>query len=219
MWTSRKRRRLGSDEESSSSSSDSGNPEDLLGLMSSLGKLKADGIRSDQNHIYFNEDIRMDTIHKLNAEIQATEKKMMIMGTLLGIDAPPIYLHLNTYGGSIHAAFSCIDTIQASRVPVYTVVEGFVASAGTLISVCGVKRFIRPNAYMLIHQLRSELWGKMSDIEDEASNLKKLTTHLVKIYDEHTQLNKKELKELMNRELEWNADECIKRGFVDEVYR
>lgn len=219
MWSSRKRRRMG-DDDSSSSTTESANPGDLLGLMASLGgKLKGEGIRSDQNHIYFNEDITSESIHKLNAEIQATEKKMLIMGTLLGIDAPPIYLHLNTYGGSIHAAFSCIDTIKASRVPIYTVVEGFVASAGTLISVCGVKRYIRPNAYMLIHQLRSELWGKMADIEDEASNLKKLSAHLLRIYDEHTELSKKELRELMNRELEWNADECLKRGFVDEVYK
>lgn len=44
-------------------------------------------------------------------------------------------------------------------IPIYTVIDGYVASVGTLISVCGNKIYIGKNAYMLIRELRSGVWG------------------------------------------------------------
>ena len=46
--------------------------------------------------------------------------------------------------------------MESCSISIYTVIEGYTASAGTLISVYGRKRFIRKNTYMLIHQLSSE---------------------------------------------------------------
>jgi ATP-dependent protease ClpP protease subunit len=102
-------------------------------------------------------------------------------------------------------------------VPIYTVVDGFVASAGTLISICGDKRFMLPNAYMLIHELRSEFWGKMTDIEEEIKNLKKTMEHVTSLYTKHTKLSSTQLDKILKKDAIWNVDECLSKGLIDEV--
>lgn len=78
----------------------------------------------------------------------------------LNVKNIPIYLHINSFGGSLYDAYAAVDTIKNLRVPVYSIIEGCAASAGTIISVVCTKRFIGKNAHMLIHQLSSSMWGK-----------------------------------------------------------
>ena len=113
-------------------------------------------IYSFSNHIYFNDEINNNSAFKLNNALRTMEIKLKA----LNIDNIPIYLHLTTNGGIIHSAFSIIDCMNCISLPIYTVIEGFVASAGTLISVYGVKRYICKNAYVLIHELRSGFGGR-----------------------------------------------------------
>lgn len=171
-------------------------------------------IYSFSNHIYFNDDINNNTSFKLNNALRLMESKLKS----LNIDNIPIYLHLTTNGGLIHAAFSIIDCMNSISLPIYTVIEGYVASAGTLISVSGEKRYISKNAYVLIHELRSGFWGKMSEMEEEMTNIKKIQEHLINIYLNKTSLKKKKLNRILKKDIEWNAEEAIEFGIVDEIY-
>jgi ATP-dependent protease ClpP protease subunit len=71
---------------------------------------------------------------------------------------------------------------------------------------------------MLIHQLSSECWGKMSEIEDEFSNLNSIMVRLKTIYKDHTGIPKKELKRLLKHDLWLNSDQCLEYGLVDELW-
>ena len=67
----------------------------------------------------------------------------MQMVVKLGMQIPPpIHLRINSYGGSVFAAFSSIDYIMKSKTSVYTYIDGCAASAGTIMSVVGSQRFI-----------------------------------------------------------------------------
>lgn len=169
------------------------------------------------NNIYFNDEISMETVSVLNKELRNLQNRLLMVSIKMGIDAPPIKLHLTTYGGSIHAAFSAIGCIKSSKVPVHTVIDGYVASAGTLMSVCGVKRYMHRHSSMLIHELRSGSWGKMSVIEEEVDNLKKMMVKIKDIYTEHTKLKKKDLDAILKKDNDWYADECLASGLVDEI--
>lgn len=174
-------------------------------------------ITVQNNNVYFNDDITSESASMLNKELRHVEEKMVRVGEMYKITPPPIYLYLTTNGGDIYSAFSVIDCITRLKVDVYTVVDGFVASAGTLISLAGKKRFILPNAYMLIHELRSGVWGKMSDMTDEYENLKKLMDHLTDYYVKHTKITKKTLEKILKKDSIWNAEECMRRGLVEET--
>ena len=120
-------------------------------------------------------------------------------------------------GGEIFSAFTTVDRITSSKVPIHTYVEGIAASAATLISVCGTKRYIGKNGVMLVHQLRSWCGGTHENLKDEAKNLDMLAEKVTRIYLEHTKFSKADLEEILKHDIYLNADECVKYGLVDEI--
>ena len=187
-------------------------------LMNDDDEVDESNITRENNHIYFYSDIDQASIYKLNALLREAEEYCYITAFRLNIDTIPIYLHINSCGGSILDAFAAIDYICNSRVPVHSIIEGSSASAGTLISIVCAKRYIRPTSYMLIHQLSSSLWGKMCEIEDEVQNLTGLMTRIRKIYMERSKMSKKTMDNLLKRDLWLDAHTSIKHGLVDELW-
>jgi ATP-dependent Clp endopeptidase proteolytic subunit ClpP len=175
-------------------------------------------IKRSFNHIYFYSEVDRDTIFELIMLIKEAEEENIITSYKLNIETVPIYLHINSNGGNIFEAFNAIDVIIACKVPIYTIIEGSVASAGTLISVVGQKRYICPHAYMLIHQLSSCCWGKMTEIEDEFKNLQELMDKIKDIYKENSSIPKKELLELLKHDLWLNAEKSLQYKLVDEIW-
>ncbi len=202
-----------------SSSESSEDDKSLSNLLGGLAKKSHDSrIEREYNHIYFYSEVDRDSIYELNALIKEAEEESILTSYKLNIDEIPIYIHISSYGGSVFAAFNAIDIIQACKVPIHTIIDGATASAGTLISIMGKKRYIRPNAQMLIHQLSSGCWGKMSEIEDEYKNLQQLMERIREFYREKTKIPKKELNDLLKHDLWLNKDKCLKYGLVDEVW-
>lgn len=175
-------------------------------------------ITRDRNHIYFHSEVDRGAIFDLIGLIRKAELENIIMAHQLCTDPIPIYLHISSYGGSVFDALTAIDVIQACKVPVHTIIEGATASAGTLMSVVGTKRFMRPNAYMLIHQLSSGFWGKMCEIEDDFENNKAIMDKIKTIYRNHATIPKKELSEVLKHDLWWDVAKCMKNGLVDELW-
>jgi len=211
-----KRKRDATNDNSDSEESTSDNSVSKIPII--ISKSSSNTLYSEFNHIYFNNDITTDSAFELNKELRAVETKIKALSVSLGIKTEPIYLHLTTDGGLIYSALSIIDCIKNLSLPVYTVIDGFVASAGTLISLAGEKRFMNKNAYMLIHELRGGMWGKMSEVDEEYSNLKKLMKHISRIYTQKTNINKNEIETILKKDVIWNLRDCIKNGLVDEVY-
>lgn len=175
-------------------------------------------IERDNNHIYFHCEVNRDTIFELSALIRDAEEESILTSHKLNIDKIPIYLHINSFGGCIFSAFAAIDTIESCKVPIYSIIEGASASAGTLISIVAEKRYIRPNAHMLIHQLSAGCWGKMSEIEDEFENLQDLMEKIKNIYKKHAKIPKTELNKILKHDLWFDSEKCLKYNLVDEIW-
>jgi ATP-dependent protease ClpP protease subunit len=214
---SKKRKTRSNDSESDDdASSDAGGGGG--GGIESLFKVSGQCTYILNNHIHFNDDVTQQSMFKLSKELRSLAQSLKLRALALGSPLQPIYLHMTTNGGEINAAWSVVDCINGLGVPVYSVVDGFVASAGTLITLAAEKRFIQPNAYMLIHQLSSGVWGKMSAIDEQVANLKKLMTHITKFYLERTRMSSKALHKMLVTDVTWNAEESITKGIVDEIY-
>jgi len=176
-------------------------------------------INTNLNHIYFNDDITTESAFELCKELRNMETKIKTLSVSLNIEKQPIYLHITTDGGLVYSAFSIIDCIKSLSIPVYTIIDGFVASAGTLISLAGEKRYMGENAYMLIHELRGGIWGKMSEMDEEYTNSKKIMEHIKRIYADNTKIKKKELDGILKKDLIWDVKECIEKGLIQEIYK
>jgi ATP-dependent protease ClpP protease subunit len=179
---------------------------------------ETDDIYREDNHIYFYTDIERNAISRLNILLRKAEEYCVTMGLRLRMDTIPIYLHIYSNGGCIYSAFSVMDLIRSLKVPVYSVIEGATASAGTLISMICEKRLIRPLGHMLIHQLSSACWGKMSEMTDEYNNLKGLMKTIRDLYLQHTKLSLKKLNELLHQDIWLDAKQSIVYGLADEIY-
>jgi ATP-dependent protease ClpP protease subunit len=176
-------------------------------------------ITCEENHIYFHAEVDRGSVFEMIEHLRKCELKNIVNAHKSCIDEIPIYLHINSFGGSVFDAMTAIDAIQSCKVPVYTIIEGSTASAGTLISIVGVKRFMRPNAYMLIHQLSSGFWGKMSELTDEFENNTLLMNKIKNLYKDYASIPRKDLAEILKHDLWWDFDKCKKYGLVDEEWK
>ena len=177
-----------------------------------------DTVEGDDNIIYFYASVTQKENFKLNQQISSIGRQMEMVAVKLGMNIPPpIHLRINSYGGSVFAAFSSIDYIMKSKTPIYTYVDGCAASAGTIMSVCGAKRFIGENAYMLVHQLSSGSWGKFAELQDDMKNNENLMKRIKEIYEAKTKIPKGKMDELLKHDLWWDAKTCLRYGLVDEI--
>ncbi len=183
---------------------------------SSVDRVKSSQLNS--NELYLYSDISRESIFVLNKELNDMERNLKMLQITYKMKEPlPIYINICTDGGEIFPALSAVDRIKSSTIPVYSVVEGSVASAGTLISVVAHRRFIRKNAFMLIHQVNGGIWGTYSEVKDENKNMQLLMNIIKNIYLKHSKFKEKELNSLLKHDLYLTAEECLKYGLVDEI--
>jgi ATP-dependent protease ClpP protease subunit len=204
-----------------SSGSDDGLEDQDDELMNLIGKKpkggSGDNLYTMNNNIYFQDEISLETADSLKKELREMEEHLLHVASKYSMDAPPIRLHITSGGGSVIAANSIIDCMGELKVPVHTIVDGFAASAATLISIHGTKRYIKKNATMLIHQVRSGMWGKMAELDDDYKNIKKTHEKIKDMYEEKTNLARKDLVKILKHDLDWDAEECLEKGLVDEI--
>ena len=175
-------------------------------------------IESHNNDIWFYSEVSRTSNLILNKKLETMGIRYINYATSLGVeDTAPIRLHINSFGGSVFAAFSSVDYIINCKVPVYTIVDGCAASAATLMSVVGDHRAMRKHSFMLIHQLSSGMWGKFEDMKDDLENSKLLMNKIRNIYEEHTKIPKNKLNEILKHDLWWDADTCLEYGLIDEI--
>lgn len=163
------------------------------------------------NTIWFYADIDMETCLHLNATLKKIDQEIANQSD------PIIHLHINSFGGSVVAALATIDTIRTLKSKVYTYVDGGAASAATLISCVGTRRFIGKYSSMLIHQVRSESSGKLEEMEDEIKNTRQFMELIKSIYRKHTKLTAKKMEELLKSDLWIESASCLEYGLVDEI--
>ena len=176
-----------------------------------------DCIDVSDNVIMFYGEVSEKNAKVLNKAIRMIDKDLQVFKVKYDSEPPPIKLHINSYGGSVFAGFSTVDVILNCKTPVHTYIDGSAASAATLISVVGDKRFIYEHSHMLIHQLSSAMWGKFEDFKDEMENLDLLMTKIKKIYKEKTSMSTRQITEILKRVKWFDAEKCVELGLVDEI--
>lgn len=172
----------------------------------------------NSNKIYFYSDVTKDSVLGLFRQIDDVTRQLKICQFTYNLPKPPaIELHIHSDGGDIFAGLSAIDKITDNPVPIETYCEGIVASAATFISLAGCKRYITKNSFMLIHQLRSGMWGNYAQFKDEVENLDLLMILIKNVYAKTTKIDADELGNLLTHDLILDASRCLDYGLVDKV--
>jgi len=174
-----------------------------------------------ENHIYYKTNVNdasitklINIINKKNHDFREKTKDPSIDKVV----PKPIYLHITSYGGSLMDCFRAMDTITSSAIPIYTIIDGYAASCGSLMAVVGKKRYITPSSMALMHQLSYGCHGTYREMNDEHLNSKSLMEFIIKTYEERTNMERKEIKKQLKHDSWWNADTCLENKLVDEIW-
>lgn len=177
-------------------------------------------ITTKGNKVYFHSPINRNTCLKLIQSLQKAQEFIAIENIKNEFqDNEKVYLYIFSDGGELHAAFNVADYILSSKIDIITICEGCVASAGTVISLAGTERYIRKNAYMLIHEIRSGCLGKYSECQDDMENNDILMEHVKEYMNDRCKNKKlkKKLSKVLKHDKIWNADKCLRYGLVDKI--
>lgn len=130
-----------------------------------------------------------------------------------------IAFYINSPGGVVTSGMAIFDTMNYIRCDVSTLCIGQAASMGSLLLTAGQKgkRFILPNARVMIHQPSGGFRGQATDIEIHAREILTLKARLNDIYVERTGKPLDVIQNAMERDNFMSAQEAKEFGLVDEV--
>jgi ATP-dependent Clp protease protease subunit len=130
-----------------------------------------------------------------------------------------ISLYINSPGGLVTAGMAIYDTMQYIRPKISTLCIGQAASMGSLLLAAGEKgkRFVLPNARIMVHQPSGGFQGQAADIEIHAKEILDMRSRLNAIYARHTGQDLEKIEAAMERDRFMTPAEAKEFGLVDEV--
>lgn len=130
-----------------------------------------------------------------------------------------IYLYINSPGGSITAGMAIYDTMRFVPNDIVTVGIGMAASMGQFLLSSGTKgkRYITPNARVLMHQPLGGFGGTAADIQTQAKLILDMKQRMAELTAEQTGKPIEQIIRDGDRDNWFNAQEALDYGFVDHV--
>lgn len=131
-----------------------------------------------------------------------------------------ISLYINSPGGVVTAGLAIYDTMQFIKPDVSTVCMGQAASMGAFLLAGGAagKRFVLPNARVMIHQPLGGVQGQASDIAIHAEETLKIRTRLNKLLAFHTGQPEETIAKDTDRDNFMSAERAVEYGIVDKIH-
>ena len=132
-----------------------------------------------------------------------------------------VQLYINSPGGVVSSALAIYDTMNYVKCDISTTCVGLAASAASLLLSSGAKkkRFILPNAEVLIHQVMGGAEGQASDIDISAKHILKVKDRLNKILAKNTGQPFAKVEKDSDRDYYMSAEEARKYGIVDKIVK
>jgi ATP-dependent Clp protease protease subunit len=147
-----------------------------------------------------------------------------IVAFLLYLDSEdpnkPIYLYINSPGGSVTAGMAIYDTMQYIKSEVITICVGLAASMGAFLLAAGTpgKRLALPHARIMIHQPMGGTGRRQAtDIQIEAKEILRIRQQLNEILAHRTSQTVEKIAKDTDRDYFMSADEAMEYGLIDKV--
>ena len=162
------------------------------------------------NEIHFYGEITVENTLEFVESFRKLEIRLLKQKALLIGYEPEIRVHIMSEGGDMFSGLALKNLLEKTRVKVITIAQGACCSAATFMFLGGSERRMGENAYLLIHQLSTEFWGKYQELKDEMKSCDKFMNALKKMYTAKTEIPEKKFKRLMKKDLYLSASKCLK---------
>ena len=133
------------------------------------------------------------------------------------VERKPIYLYINSYGGSVTDAYAIIDAIEMSKTPIYTICVGTAYSAGGIILISGHKRFMYPKASFMFHEGSAGMFGDAGKVKDTMKFYERQLKQLENFILTKTKITQELYDTKLSNDWYLTAEECLQHGIIDKV--
>ncbi len=147
-----------------------------------------------------------------------------IVALLLYLDSEdpgkPIYLYINSPGGSVTAGMAIYDTMQYIKSDVITICVGLAASMGSFLLASGTpgKRLALPHARIMIHQpMEGTGRRQATDIEIEANEILRIRAQLNQLLADKCGQSLEKIEKDTDRDYFLSAEEAKEYDLIDKV--
>jgi ATP-dependent Clp endopeptidase proteolytic subunit ClpP len=131
----------------------------------------------------------------------------------------PIYLYINSPGGSVIAGLAIYDCMQHVKSEVITINLGLAASMASFILAAGSKgkRLALPSSRVMINQPMGGARGQAEDIKVEARQVMRIRDNIVKMYSMMSGQTQDQILKDLDRDNFMSAQEAVEYGLIDRV--
>ena len=145
-----------------------------------------------------------------------------VIAELLYLDSTgneDINIYINSPGGSVSAGMAIYDTMNFVKSDVSTTCLGIAASMAAFLLSSGKKgkRYILPNADVMIHQPLGGAQGQATDIKIASDRIIDLRKRLNRILSKNTSQSLKKIEKDTDRDYIMTPAEALEYGMIDKV--
>lgn len=133
------------------------------------------------------------------------------------VKAEKIHVHINSGGGSAFDGVAICNQLKQHNAEIIVHIDGWAASAASVIAMAGDKIIMPSNTMMMIHQASTFEYGNADFFEKTARDLRKIDSALAASYKKRFVGTDEELKQLLKDETWLTADEAVALGLADEI--
>ena len=184
-------------------------------------KMEAGGVARD---FYITDEIEGDG-ERLNwdthryEKVESTTSQRYFVENLKGLKAGDrVNLYINSMGGSVKEALGIYSALSRCPATVYAYIDGFAASAASVIAMAAEKVIMPRNTAMMIHNATWWDYGNPAQLRKSADDLEVINMAAIQSYIMHAgdKLPADELKRMLDAETWLTAEQCVEYGLADE---
>ncbi len=138
---------------------------------------------------------------------------------LESLNGKDVTVRINSGGGDVFAAHAIHNQLVAYKGRVTVIIDGLAASAATIVAMAGQKIIMLSNSMMMIHNpaIGMDDYYTAENLQKYVDALTAIKGSIVAAYKKRCKLSSEELEILMDVETWMGAQECLDKGFADEI--
>ncbi|MGM2833336.1 head maturation protease, ClpP-related [Bacillus cereus group sp. Bce025] len=125
-----------------------------------------------------------------------------------------LIIHLNSPGGSAFDGIAIYNRLKSHKGKVTIHVDGWACSAASIIAMAADELIMGAGSMLMIHEASTIVWGSKTLMRKEADMLEKLEDGIIDIYMTRANIEREEVRNMVNEETWFSANESVEIGFA-----
>lgn len=151
--------------------------------------------------------------------VESKTSQQYFVNNLQGLTAgDTVNLYINSMGGSVKEALGIYNVLQRCPATVIAYIDGFAASAASVVAMAASKVIMPRNTAMMIHNAAWWAYGNPAELRKSADDLEVINMAAIQSYSMHAgeKLPKDKLQQMLDAETWLTAEDCVSFGLADE---